>query len=196
MSTYSRLGGLLTFPTCTHRVGTYSKWALFQGWLLNQKTCKYGTSLKLILFHFIGATGYEFDPGIHYIGEMECNGSMRLLSDQLTEGQLQWVPLEIQYDTVVIGDAENARRYPVCGGRQDDYRKALYKSFPKEKKAIDKYMDILKVSLYVFVIHVTCESHTGLASCGLISLTSSIFNDCRPHVSHRHLRIRGREIFY
>ena len=130
--------------------------------------------MKFILFCFIGATGYEFDPGIHYIGEMECNGSMRLLSDQLTEGQLQWVPLEIQYDTVVIGDAENARRYPVCGGRQDDYRKALYNSFPKEKKAIDKYMDILKVSL-VFVIHVTCESHTGLASCGLFSLTSCIF---------------------
>ena len=95
---------------------------------------------------FAHDAGYEFDPGIHYIGEMDCDGSMRLLSDQLTEGQLQWVPLEKQYDTVVIGDAENARRYPDCGGRQDDYKKALYKSFPKEKKAIDQYMKMLKVS--------------------------------------------------
>ena len=95
---------------------------------------------------FVYDAGYEFDPGIHYIGEMDCDGSMRLLSDQLTEGQLQWVPLEKEYDTVVIGDAENARRYPVCGGRQDEYKKALYKSFPKEKKAIDHYMNILKVS--------------------------------------------------
>ena len=77
---------------------------------------------------------------------MDYDGSMRQVSDQLTEGQLQWVPLEEQFDTVVIGDAENARRYPVCGGRQDQYRKALYKSFPEEKKAIDQYMSMLKVS--------------------------------------------------
>ena len=76
---------------------------------------------------------------------MDCNGSMRLLSDQLTEGQLGWAPLEKQFDTVVIGDGENQRQYPVCGGRNDEYRKALYKSFPTEKDAIDKYMNILKV---------------------------------------------------
>lgn len=93
--------------------------------------------------------GYEYDPGIHYIGEMDCNGSLRLLSDQLTEGQLAWVPLEKQFDTVVIGDAENQRRYPICGGRQDEYRKALYESFPTEKEAIDKYMNLLKVSFFV-----------------------------------------------
>ncbi|PFX24730.1 all-trans-retinol 13,14-reductase-like [Stylophora pistillata] len=88
--------------------------------------------------------GYEFDPGIHYIGEMSCQGTMHLLSDQLTEGQLAWVPLEKQYDTVVIGNGENARKYPVCGGRQDEYCSALYKSFPKERKAIDQYMKMLK----------------------------------------------------
>lgn len=105
---------------------------------------------------FVCDAGYEFDTGIHYIGEMDCDGSMRLLSDQLTEGQLQWVPLEKEYDTVVIGDAENARRYPVCGGRQDEYKKALYKSFPKEKKAIDQYLNFLKVSLE-FVIMQECS---------------------------------------
>ena len=106
--------------------------------------------VQSILFAY--DAGYEFDPGVHYIGEMDCDGSMRLLSDQLTEGQLQWVPLEKEYDTVVIGDAENARRYPVCGGRQDEYKKALYKSFPKEKKAIDQYMNILKVSRKLVII--------------------------------------------
>ena len=112
---------------------------------------------------FIYGTGYEFDPGIHYIGEMDCAGSMRLLSDQLTEGQLQWAPLEKQFDTVVIGDAENARRYPVCGGRQDDYKKALYESFPKEKKAIDQYMNMLKVSLTFISYYVQCENKYTLA---------------------------------
>lgn len=101
-------------------------------------------------------TGYEYDPGIHYIGEMECNGMLRLLSDQLTEGQLVWAPLETQFDTVIIGDGENQRKYPVCGGRNGEYRKALCDSFPAEKGAIDKYMDLLKVSFHSFKLFFEC----------------------------------------
>ena len=104
----------------------------------------------LTIFIFLGVAGYEYDPGIHYIGEMESNGMLRLLSDQLTEGQLVWAPLETQFDTVIIGDGENQRKYPVCGGRNGEYRKALCDSFPAEKGAIDKYMDLLKVSFQSF----------------------------------------------
>lgn len=70
------------------------------------------------------------------------------MCDQLTEGQLAWAPLEKQFDTVVIGDEENQRKYPICGGRNDEYKKSLYESFPSEKDAIDKYMSILKVCVY------------------------------------------------
>lgn len=104
---------------------------------------------------------------------------MRLLSDQITEGQLQWVPLDKQYDTVIIGDAENAKRYPVCGGWQDDYKKALYKSFPKEKEAIDRYMDMLKVSLtYVYVVwnvHWSFCNTTGISSYSEYFMTQSVY---------------------
>ena len=97
-------------------------------------------------------TGYEFDPGIHYIGQMDSNGSARFLSDQLTEGQLVWVPLEKEYDTVVIGNMDNLRAYPISGGRQQEYQNALYKKFPKERKAIDQYMQMLRVSYLVVIL--------------------------------------------
>ena len=38
--------------------------------------------------------------GIHYVGEMaECETS-RILIDQITEGQVSWVPMDREYDLV------------------------------------------------------------------------------------------------
>ncbi len=41
--------------------------------------------------------------GIHYIGEMRHNTMVRLLMDQLTEGQLQWCDLIDEFDVVRNG---------------------------------------------------------------------------------------------
>ena len=38
--------------------------------------------------------------GIHYIGEMRNNTVARLMVQQLTEGQLQWVDLIDEFDVV------------------------------------------------------------------------------------------------
>ena len=46
--------------------------------------------------------GYEFDVGIHYIGEVNPGNINRTLLDQITEGQLDWAPLEDMYDIVQI----------------------------------------------------------------------------------------------
>lgn len=91
-------------------------------------------------------SGFEFDTGIHYIGEMQNRTTTKFLIDQLTEGQLLWAPLEKQYDTVAIGDPSNARLYPIMSGREE-FRNALLEKFPKEKDAIDKYLELLKVIL-------------------------------------------------
>jgi all-trans-retinol 13,14-reductase len=34
--------------------------------------------------------GYEFDTGVHYIGEMGSQTKVKTLLDQITEGQLEW----------------------------------------------------------------------------------------------------------
>lgn len=47
--------------------------------------------------------GYEFDVGIHYIGEMSTDKVNRTLVDQITDGQVQWDKLDEEFDIVSIG---------------------------------------------------------------------------------------------
>ena len=37
--------------------------------------------------------GYEFDVGIHYIGEMNRQTVNKTLLDQISEGQIEWADL-------------------------------------------------------------------------------------------------------
>ena len=92
--------------------------------------------------HVFVEKGFEFDVGIHYIGEMRDGTLSRILVDQLTEGKLQWEPLDDVYDTVAIGE-QYQRRYPIYSGRER-LKAALIRKFPKEEKAIRKYFDLVK----------------------------------------------------
>lgn len=66
--------------------------------------------------------------------------------DQLTDGQLQWEPLENPFDHVVIGPPENRRRYPIYSGRKR-FPEELKKCFPGEEAAIDEYLNLVKVGV-------------------------------------------------
>ena len=39
-------------------------------------------------------------PGIHFVGKMGDGEMMRVLFDQISEGQVQWAPIEKEYDQV------------------------------------------------------------------------------------------------
>ena len=86
---------------------------------------------------------------------------MKFLLDQVTDGQLTWAPLEKQYDTVALGDLANPRLYPIVAGKED-FRNALYEKFPDEKKAIDRYIDLLVVR--ILFVHYSFE--LAFAICG------------------------------
>ena len=59
--------------------------------------------------HSFHEKGYEFDTGIHYIGEMRNNTAFRFLMDQLSNGHLGWSNVCDDFDTVVLVDeGENA----------------------------------------------------------------------------------------
>lgn len=64
--------------------------------------------------------------------------------DQLTNGQLQWEPLDNPFDQVVLGPPENRRTYPIYSGR-NRFPDELKKFFPGEEAAIDEYMRLVKV---------------------------------------------------
>ena len=42
--------------------------------------------------------GYEFDVGIHYVGEMADGRINRTLVDQISDGQVEWKELDPIYD--------------------------------------------------------------------------------------------------
>ena len=46
--------------------------------------------------------GFEFDVGIHYIGEMRNNTISKLLISQMTEGQLVWEDIDDIQDIVSV----------------------------------------------------------------------------------------------
>ncbi|CAI5676132.1 unnamed protein product [Oreochromis niloticus] len=93
--------------------------------------------------HTFTEKGFEFDVGIHYIGELLDHKPFRCMLDQMTNGQLEWEPLENPFDHVVLGPPENRRRYPIYSGRTR-FTDELKKCFPGEEKAIDEFMKLAK----------------------------------------------------
>lgn len=90
--------------------------------------------------------GFEFDTGIHYVGEMAEGTFSRLVVDQLSDGGIEWVKLEEVYDTVVLGSGSGGsdlKRFPIHSGK-NQLIEGLIASFPAEKKAIRKYFDLLQ----------------------------------------------------
>ncbi|KAM5172105.1 all-trans-retinol 13,14-reductase [Mantella aurantiaca] len=93
--------------------------------------------------HTFNEKGYEFDVGIHYIGQLNERSPFRILVDQLTDGQLQWSLMDDPFDVVLIGDVTNGRRYNMHAGMQA-YIDELKKAFPGEEKAIENFMKLVK----------------------------------------------------
>jgi all-trans-retinol 13,14-reductase len=89
--------------------------------------------------HVFKRRGYEWDVGIHYVGEMgRSNGLMYKLFDHITEGQLEWADMGEVYDRVVIGD----KIYDFVKGTAN-FKRQLIEYFPAEKKAIEQYIDLV-----------------------------------------------------
>jgi len=96
--------------------------------------------------------GYEFDVGIHYIGEMGHQSLNKTLLDQISEGQIEWAPLDDDYDVISIGYGEKNRKYPVATGSKA-WKDLLHSQFPKETEAINKYFGLLDASSKTSTIH-------------------------------------------
>ena len=87
--------------------------------------------------HSYSRNGYEWDVGVHYIGDVGSRRSMtRRLYDFITDGQLQWAPMDDNYDRFFFGQ----ERFDVLAGKQA-YVESLKARFPGEETAIDAYME-------------------------------------------------------
>jgi all-trans-retinol 13,14-reductase len=88
--------------------------------------------------HSYDRAGYEWDVGVHYLGDMGAKTTVRRLMDFLTRGELAWAPMDAHYDRFFIGD----NVYDAVAGREA-FRDNLVGYFPREAPAIDRYLELL-----------------------------------------------------
>ena len=89
--------------------------------------------------HVFKRRGYEWDVGIHYIGEVNREkGVLKKLFDYVTDGELKWADMGEVYDRIVIGE----KTYDFKKG-VEAYKEQMKAYFPNDEKAIDDYVDLV-----------------------------------------------------
>lgn len=86
--------------------------------------------------HTFRRPGYEWDVGVHYVGElMDEESQFRLLVDDVTDSQMEWADMGEVYDRIVVGEDV----YDLVKGKEN-FRRRLHEYFPNERRAIDRYL--------------------------------------------------------
>ena len=89
--------------------------------------------------HVFKRKGYEWDVGIHYIGEVQRPKSViKKLFDYISDGALQWADMGEVYDCIIIGD----KKYNFVRGVKN-FKKQMIAYFPEDEKAIDDYIKLV-----------------------------------------------------
>ena len=88
--------------------------------------------------HSYERNGYEWDVGVHYIGEVGAPTRTRKMFDYLSGGKLKWAPMDAEYDRFYVGD----KVFNAIAGKQE-FRDNLVRQFPNETHAIDAYLKLL-----------------------------------------------------
>jgi all-trans-retinol 13,14-reductase len=108
---------------------------------------KYGKQRVLVLerhyaiggfTHTFHRPGYEWDVGVHYLGDLQPDGMLRSVFDEVSDGQLEWADMGPVYDRVIIGD----ETFDFPKG-EDALKAALIGRFPDEAVAIEKYFELV-----------------------------------------------------
>ena len=89
--------------------------------------------------HSYEREGYEWDVGVHYVGEVHKPWSViRRVFDVISNGNLDWAPMDARYDRIILGD----KTYDYVAGREE-FKAEIKQHFPEEAAAIDRYVDLL-----------------------------------------------------
>ena len=89
--------------------------------------------------HIFKRKGYEWDVGIHYIGEVQReNSAIKKLFDYVSNGLLKWSDIGEVYDKIIIGD----KHYDFVKGVKN-FKKQMVAYFPEEEQAINEYVNLV-----------------------------------------------------
>lgn len=89
--------------------------------------------------HVFTRKSFEWDVGIHYIGEMQREQSaMFKVFDYITDDNLKWADMGEVYDRIFLGE----KHYDLVKG-VEPFKRQLKSYFPEEASAIDAYVDLI-----------------------------------------------------
>ena len=103
--------------------------------------------------HTWESSGYEWDTGVHYVGESQHQDSTRSTGRVLkflTDGELKWEEMDKVFDCVKLRrDGENeTESFPIekrsvndKSKTWDNFEAMLLEKFPEEKEAISKFIE-------------------------------------------------------
>lgn len=126
--------------------------------------------------HVFRRPGYEWDVGVHYLGEMHPGGMMRGLFDHLSDGELAWADMGEVYDRVAIGGTT----YDLPRGRER-LAARLTSYFPEEGEAIRRYLALVGET-----------ARASLAFFSAKALPPLLAPFAQPFARRRFLRLAGR----
>ncbi len=80
---------------------------------------------------------YEWDVGVHYVGEFQTEGTLpNLLLDDISDGSLAWAPMPANYDRIIFPD----REYDIWAGHER-FVDGLAEDFPSQREALHRYVE-------------------------------------------------------
>ena len=116
--------------------------------------------------HAYEREGYEWDVGVHYIGDMGRKSQGRGLFDYISGGQLKWAEMDPVYDRIILGD----EHFDFVAGKEN-FKDSLKQRFPDDTVAIDQYVDLVTTTTkYMAAVSQTKAMPRPLAK--LMSLSS------------------------
>ena len=90
--------------------------------------------------HVYERNGYEWDVGVHYIGEVHKSYStLRRVFDVISQKRLEWAEMSSVYDRIILGE----QQFDFIAGR-DNFIAALQERFPDDADAISRYVELIR----------------------------------------------------
>lgn len=89
------------------------------------------------LTRVVRRAGYEWDTGLHYIGQIESEAGLKTLFDQVTGGTVAWARMPDCYERLIIGERVFERR----AGREG-FVDGLARAFPGHKTTLRRYLSL------------------------------------------------------
>ncbi|MEP1741990.1 MAG: NAD(P)/FAD-dependent oxidoreductase [Kangiellaceae bacterium] len=89
--------------------------------------------------HAYSREGYEWDVGVHYIGDVGYPTMSRKLFDFISDDKLKWAAMDSNYDRIFLGE----QSYDLVAG-QKEFAAEMKSQFPDEARAIDRYLEMIK----------------------------------------------------